>query len=67
MPRLLIEDDHDPEAERMARGYLALTAGDARKALRLLAADRLAEIIARAHVRRVAMTRKRRIEELHHG
>ena len=56
-------DGHEHrQVERMARGYLALTAGDAGRALRLLAADRLAEINARAHLRRVAVNRRLREE-----
>lgn len=62
-----IENDHDADAERMARGYLALAAGHAGKALRLLAADRLDEINARAHLRRVAVNQKLRDEGRRHG
>lgn len=60
-----IEREHDHDAERMAKGYLALTAGHAGRALRLLAADRLAEINARAHLRRVAANRRLRDRDAH--
>ena len=40
-------DDHDGrearQVERVAKGYLAIAAGDAGRALRMMAADRLAE------------------------
>lgn len=67
MTRVRIGEEHEPEAERMARGYLALAAGNAGRALRLLAADRLAEINARAHLRRVAANRRLRGEDRRHG
>ena len=54
-------DDEDREArqvETVARGYLALAAGDAGRALRMLATDRLAETTRKANRRRQAINER---------
>ena len=45
------------QTELMARGYVALASGDAGAALRLMAADRLAETTGRTAERRASLHR----------
>ena len=48
------------QTELMARGYVALASGNAGTALRLMAADRLAETVARPTERHAALHRHAR-------